>query len=144
MATLESQVQISAPPERVFEYVADIEKHAEWSHCIEIQKTSEGAAGVGTTYLSKGKNFGITAKEAVEVVSHEPNDRFAWESTGAFGWKFNWSFELRPENGGTLLSERYDPPGGLVGGLINTLAAGSTRKAMQEGLNRIKERLEAG
>ncbi len=144
MATLESQIQISAPPEQVFGYVADMEKHPEWSHCMEITKRSEGPVGTGTTYHSKGKNFGMTANEKVEVTTHEPNDRFAWETTGAFGWKFNWSFELQAQDGGTLLTERLDPPKGLVMGLINTLAAGSNRKAMQEGLDRIKETLEGG
>jgi uncharacterized membrane protein len=143
MATMESEIQISAPPEEVFAYLADLDKHPEWSHCMEIQKTSEGPVGVGTTYQSKGKNFGLTATENIEVVKQQPNERFAWRSTGAFGWKFGWSFELRPQDGGTLLIERYEPPTGVVGSLINTLAAGSTRKAMQEGLARIKEKLEA-
>jgi uncharacterized membrane protein len=144
MATLESQIQIGASPEQVFAFIADLEKHPQWSHCMEIAKTSEGPVGAGTTYQSKGKNFGMTSNEKVEVTAHEPNDRFAWESTGAFGWKFNWAFELQPQEGGTLLTERFEPPKGLAGGLINTLAAGSTRKAMQQGLDRIKETLEAG
>ena len=144
MATFEFQTQINALPEEVFAYVSDLEKHPEWSHCDEISKTSEGPAGVGATYASKGKNFGVTAKEKVEVKEFSPNQRFAWQSTGAMGLKFGWSFELRPEGGGTLLIERFDPPGGLVGSLVSTIAGGTTRKAMQEGLGRVKERLESG
>ena len=142
MATMEFQTQISAPPEVVFAYLADMEKHPEWSHCMEIKKTSEGQVGVGASYRSKGKNFGITANETVEVTEHQPNERFGWRTTGAMGMKFGWSFELSPQEGGTLLIERFEPPSGLVGSLINLASGSSTRKAMQEGLANIKEKLE--
>ncbi len=144
MGTLESEVQISAPPEEVFAYLSDLEKHPEWSHSMEIKRTSEGPIGVGSTYASKGKNFGITANDTVEVTEHQPNERFAWRTAGAMGMKFGWSFEMRPQGAGTLVIERFEPPGGLVAGIIGKLAEAPTRKAMQEGLGRIKERLEAG
>ena len=142
MATIQSQVQISASPEEVFVYLSDLEKHPEWSHSMEVKKTSEGQVGVGASYKSKGKNFGITASETVEVTEHRPNERFGWRTTGAMGMKFGWSFEMSPQEGGTLLIERFEPPGGLVGSLINLATGSSTRKAMQEGLGRIKVRLE--
>ncbi len=142
MATIESQVQISAPPEAVFAYLSDLEKHPEWSHTMEIKRTSEGPIGVGSAYASKGKNFGMTANETVEVTEHQPNERFAWRTAGAMGMKFGWSFEMRPQGGGTLLIERFEPPSGLVGSLINTFTGSSTRKAMEEGLANIKESLE--
>lgn len=142
MATMESQVQISASPEEVFAYLSDLEKHPEWSHSLEVKKTSEGQVGVGASYRSKGKNFGITASETVEVTEHRPNERFAWRTTGAMGMKFGWSFKLTPREGGTLLIERFEPPSGLMAGLIGKLTESPTRKAMQEGLGRIKVRLE--
>ena len=142
MATIEFQTQINAAPEEVFAYLSDLEKHPEWSHCMEIEKTSEGPVGVGSSYRSRGKNFGITANETVEVTEHQPNERFGWRTTGAMGMKFGWSFELSPQEGGTLLIERFEPPSGLMGSFISLTAGSSTRKAMEEGLGRIKEKLE--
>ncbi len=142
MATMEFQVQISASPEEVFAYLSDLEKHPEWSHSMEVKKTSEGEVGIGASYRSKGKNFGITANETVEVTEHRPSERFGWRTTGAMGMKFGWSFELSPQEGGTLLIERFEPPSGLVGSIIGMATGSSTRKAMQEGLGRIKEKLE--
>ena len=84
MATIEFQTQINAAPEEVFAYLSDLEKHPEWSHCMEIEKTSEGQVGVGASYRSKGKNFGITANETVEVTEHQPNERFAWRVKNVF------------------------------------------------------------
>ena len=142
MATMEFQTQISASPEEVFSYLADLEKHPEWSHCMEVKKTSEGPVGVGASYRSKGKNFGITANDTVEVTEHRPNERFGWQTAGAMGMKFGWSFEMQPREGGTLLIERFEPPSGLMGSLIGLTAGRSTRKAMQQGLANIKEKLE--
>ncbi len=142
MAMLEFQTQINAAPEEVFAYLSDLEKHPEWSHCMEIRKTSEGPVGVGTTYQSKGKNFGITANETVEVTEYRPSERFAWRTTGAMGMKFGWSFELSPQGGGTLLTERFEPPSGLLAGVIGLASGPATRKAMEEGLANIKEKLE--
>ncbi len=142
MGTLESEVRISASPEEVFAYLSDLEKHPEWSHTMEIKRTSEGPIGVGSTYASKGKNFGMTANDTVEVTEHQPNERFAWRTTGAVGMKFGWSFEMRPQEGRTLLTERFEPPAGVIGSLISTFTGSSTRKAMEEGLANIKEKLE--
>ena len=50
MAILEFQTQIGAPPEAVFSYVSDLEKHVDWSGGQAIRKTSEGPIAVGSTY----------------------------------------------------------------------------------------------
>ena len=142
MATMEFQVEVNVPPEVVFAYLSDLEKHPEWSHTMEIKRTSEGPVGVGSTYASKGKNFGMTANDTVEVTEHRPNERFAWRTAGAMGMKFGWSFEMRSQEGRTLLTERFEPPAGVIGSLISTFTGSSTRKAMEEGLANIKEKLE--
>jgi uncharacterized protein YndB with AHSA1/START domain len=141
---MEFQTQINAPPGAVFAYLSDLEKHTEWSHCSVIRKTSDGPVGVGATYASEGKNFGMTAKETVEVTEYEPNARFGWLTTGAMGMKFGWSFEIQPKEGGTLLIERFEPPSGLLAGVVGLVAGPTTRKAVPDGLARIKEKLEAG
>jgi uncharacterized membrane protein len=145
VASMEFEVEIGAPPEKVFGYVSDLEKHVEWAHCQEIKKTSEGPIAVGSTYDSTGKNLGMTARETVEVTEYRPSERFAWRTSGAMGMQFNWSFDLQPRDGGTLLVERLDPPGGLMAAILGKLFADrTTRRVVPEGLAKIKERLEAG
>jgi uncharacterized membrane protein len=142
---MEFETEIDAPPEKVFGYVSDLEKHVEWAHCQEITKTSEGPIAVGSTYRSRGKNLGMTANEEVEVTEYKPNERFAWRSSGAMGMQFNWAFELRPRDRGTLLIERFDPPGGVLPTIVGKLFADrTTRKVVPEGLAKIKETLEGG
>lgn len=143
MATMEFQTQINAPPEKVFAYVSDLEKHPEWSHVEEVTRASDGPVAVGSAYESKGHNLGMAAKDKVEVTAYQPNERFAWRSHGGMGMQFDWSFEVRPQGGGSLLIERLDPPGGVMGTIIGKLfAERTTRKVVPEGLARIKEKLE--
>ena len=145
METMEFETQINAPPEKVFAYVSDLEKHTEWSHCNEIKKTSEGPVAVGSTYESHGQGpLGSTTNDKVEVTHYQPNQRFGWRSDGSLGMQFLWSFQLQPQDGGTLLIERLDPPGGLLPTIIGKLfAERETRKVVPEGLAKIKEKLEA-
>ncbi len=58
MATIEFQTQINAAPEVVFAYLSDLEKHPEWSHCMEIEKTSEGQVGVGAATGRRARTSG--------------------------------------------------------------------------------------
>ena len=142
MPTIPFQTQINAPPEKVFAYVADLQKHPEWSHIEELKKTSDGAVGVGSTYESRGKNLGMTTTDKIEVTEYQSNQRIGWRSRGGFGMQFNWSFEVQPQGDGTLLIERFEPPSGAIANLIGRFAQKSTVTAIQEGLARIKEKLE--
>ncbi len=146
MQVIEFQTQLSVPPEKVFSYVSDLEKHTEWSHIEEITKTSDGPVGVGTTYECRGHGpMGMTTNDKVEVMRYQPSDRFAWRSHGGMGMQFDWSFELKPQEGGTLLIERLQPPGGLLATIIGALFADrQTRRVVPEGLAKIKEKLELG
>ena len=143
---IEYQTQISAPPEKVFAYIADFEKHPEWSHIKEVKQTSEGAVAAGATYQSHGDGgMGMKTNDPVEVTDFQPNERLAWRSLGGLGMPFNWSFELQPKGGGTLLIQRLDtPPGFLANAMLKLFAGKQTRRVMPENLAKLKERVEAG
>ena len=143
MPVMEFQSQIDAPPDKVFAYVSDLEKHSEFSHCQEIKKTSEGPVGVGSTYQSRGKDMGMTTNDKVEVTEYKPDQGFAWRSTGAMGMQFDWSFELKPQDGGTLLIERFQPPGGVLPTVLGKLFGDrAVRKQVPESLRKVKAKLE--
>lgn len=143
MPVMEFQTEINAPREKVFAYVSDLEKHSEFSHCVEIRKTSDGPVGVGTTYASVGKDMGRTVREKVEVTEFKPNERFAWRTDGDMGMKFDWSFELKPQDGGTVLIERLDPPKGVLAAILGALFANRlVRKQVTESLAKVKAKLE--
>jgi len=144
MAVLEFQTQIDAPPQEVFAYISDLEKHVDWSGGQVITKTSEGPVGAGSTYVTQEEGpFGMTLKEKVEVIHYQASERFAWRSYGPMGTWFDWSFELRPQNGGTILVERLDRSKGLFAAvMLKLMIQRQMRKAMPQGLARIKEKFE--
>ncbi|MEO8476921.1 MAG: SRPBCC family protein, partial [Actinomycetota bacterium] len=59
MKRFEERVTIGAPVDRVFDYVADMTTHADWSgNDLEVTKSSEGPVAVGTVYDTTAKQFG--------------------------------------------------------------------------------------
>jgi hypothetical protein len=144
MAILEFQTQIDALPGRIFAYISDLEKHVEWSGGQVITKTSEGPLAAGSTYETQEEGpFGMILKENVDVLQYHPSERFAWRSYGPMGTWFDWSCELRPQNGGTILVERLDRSKGLLATvMLKLIIQRQMRKAMPEGLTKIKEQLQ--
>ena len=105
---------ISAPPERIFEYLVDPAKHCE----IDGSGTVQGVKGQ-CQRLELGSKFGMSMKLGVPysmvstVVELEPNRRIAWRTTGptAVGAHVGgrvWRYELEPVEGGTLVRESWD------------------------------------
>ena len=145
MQPMEFQTQVNAPPEKVFEYVSDLEKHTQWTHCQQITKTTDGPVGVGATYDSRGKDMGMSTHDKLEVVEFEPNKRLAWRASAMMGMRFVWSFELRPRDGGTLLIERVETPKGALASVMMALGGKrAARKQIPEGLAKIKAKMEGG
>lgn len=144
MTILEFRTEIGAPPEDVFAYVSDLEKHVDWSGGQEIKKISEGPLAIGSTYETKEEGpFGMTFKEKVEVIEHQPNERFGWRSYGPFGSWYDWSFEVLGNDGGALLVERLDGSHGLPAALaLKLFVRHQMQASMPQGLSKIKERLE--
>ena len=103
------QVTINAPAEKVFGYVADISKHGEWgnpSQKLQVEKTSAGPVGQGSTFKSTGKQFG-TQNDTVTITEYVPNQRVSYESQGKAG-HIRHSFEVKTADGGVQLTKSFD------------------------------------
>ena len=158
MAVIRKRIFIQAPVERVFEYLADVEKHVEWSGTLSfglerITKVTEGPLEVGSKFRSVGKlSHRAGVEDSSTVTELEPNQRLAWEtvSDGAGQQNtFRWAYTLQPRGDATtltytLLERRFDPkppqmwfPPTLW--LIDRKVFG---REMESGLSRIREALE--
>jgi uncharacterized protein YndB with AHSA1/START domain len=107
---------IPAPPEKIFELLADPRAHP----TIDLSGTVRHAAMGGPARLSLGANFGMSMKLGVpyktnnEVIEFEDNRRIAWQTTMGlpgfpklFGGRV-WRYELEPVDGGTRVRETWD------------------------------------
>jgi uncharacterized protein YndB with AHSA1/START domain len=106
--TYRNQIHVEAQPERVFAIVGDLRGSVEWAgsgHIRSIEKKSDGPIGVGTRYRSSEK-ITMSYRADTEITAYRPNELIQWISKPA-GERVpyhRWSFELTPQDGGTLLT----------------------------------------
>ncbi len=73
-------IEVSRPPEEVFDFLADIRNEAAWNpRIVRIDKMSEGSIGAGTTFHGLYKGIGPLHTELVEF---ERPHRLSFRSRG--------------------------------------------------------------
>ena len=94
MARIEQSTTVSAPPEKAFDYLADIARHTEWgSHIASAEKASDAPIAAGSTFTTVGKLFGIHRAE-VKIAELVPNQKIVYESQDDSG---HFRHEFTPE-----------------------------------------------
>jgi carbon monoxide dehydrogenase subunit G len=96
--------------EEAFDFLVDFRNEPQWEpNCKEVEKTSDGPIGRGTTFRAKMKGMGQVESEIVEF---ERPVRFATRDT-ARGMNASSEFAFEPSNGGTQVSGklRMEPRG---------------------------------
>jgi len=139
---------IPAPPEAIFDLLADPERH----HDIDGSGTVRGAKQ-GSQRLALGSTFGMSMKMGIPyamvstVIEFEDNRCIAWQTRGrtAVGRLFGgriWRYQLEPVDGGTRVRESWDVTHeSAVTKPLVRMAAKETGKNMTATLERIEELL---
>ena len=140
----ESAIDIAAPPQRVYEYLADFPRHPEWSTGVkELVPVGKGPVAVGTE-LKAVEEVPARFTSHTRITALEPPQRIAWESWDGRTAKVKWAFELSSQNGRTHLVQRARvEPTSLMGRIL--LAAMRKRQIPKENaqsLAQIKANLE--
>lgn len=143
----EQEITINAPAEKVFNYVADISKHGEWgnpSQKLQVEKTSAGPVGQGSTFKSVGQQFG-RQDDTVTITEYVPNQRVVYESQGKAG-HIRHAFEITPSGSGVQVTKRFDvvKPGFPFVIFLPLAKAFTLPGALKSDLQRIKEKVEGG
>ncbi len=140
----ETSIDIAAPVETVYEYLADFPRHSEWSTSVgELVPVSNGPIAVGMEFeATEEVPARFTSYTRITVL--EPGRRIAWESWDGRMMKVKWEFELSPQNGSTHLVQRARfEPTSLVGRiLLATIRKRQIPKENAQSLMRIKANLE--
>jgi uncharacterized protein YndB with AHSA1/START domain len=80
---IRTAVAISAPIERVWDVLADVERQPEWMHDLKsVRLESPGPVAVGTRGTGRVRVFGIAVEDPVEVTAFEPPTHFAIRHEG--------------------------------------------------------------
>jgi uncharacterized protein YndB with AHSA1/START domain len=151
----ECRIHIDAPVEQVFAIVGDLGGTSRWAgsgHIRSIEKTTDGPIGVGTRYRSSEK-ITMSYRADTEIVAYRPNELIQWISKPA-GERVpyhRWSFELKPDDGGTLLVHevRAARASGVMGwvqrlGFLFTRPQSSVPPGMDRTLANVKALAEQG
>ncbi|MFD8717118.1 SRPBCC family protein [Streptomyces sp. NPDC059629] len=106
--TIEVRTWIDAPPERVWALVSDIELMPDMSEELRSVAWLDGASGpaVGARFVGRSEHeaFG-TWETTSHVIECEPGSVLAWAVQDPAAPSAVWRFRLRPEDGGTELSQ---------------------------------------
>lgn len=106
--TVEVSTMIEAPPERVWQIVADIALMPTMSDELQriewLDGATEPAVGVRFVGHSKHPDFGEWATTS-HVVEYEPGQMLAWAVEDPENPSAIWRFRLTPNGNGTALSQ---------------------------------------
>ncbi|MFR9750669.1 SRPBCC family protein [Nocardia sp. 004] len=145
---LEAAIDISAPPEQVWEVVSDLKRMPEFSpQCVRMLALGSIKAGTWIFNLNRdGRKYWPTT---ARIVRYEPNQAFAFRVNEN---RTVWSYTLEQTDTGTRLIERRDVPNGTTWfsrTAIDTVLGGELPfedalvRGMNQTLDKIKLAVEA-
>lgn len=103
----EVSIDVDAPAEDVYRYLADFPTHREWSSArmSGLRQLTPGPVGVGSEFEASET---VPAKVVTysRITALEPNRRIAWHSWFGKLMAADWEFELSEHDGVTRLVQR--------------------------------------
>ena len=99
---ISAEVQIAAPPERVWAVLTDLSSYRQW-HPVFVSVNGELAAGSKLTITTTHPTTGRTMNAKVTVQTVEPGTELRWGSKMAGLPISDRRFLLSPSSAGTLL-----------------------------------------
>jgi uncharacterized protein YndB with AHSA1/START domain len=131
------EIDIAAPPEKVFALEADIAHWPDWQPDVALVKV-EGNIAVGTVFRWKGGGLNIVST----IQEYEPPHRIGWTGD-AFGTRavHHWMFE--PQDGGTHVRVEESLSGWLPR-ILKVFMPDFLSKGMEASLQVLKKKAEQG
>ena len=141
-----TQVLVKAPLQKVFDYVADLTKHPEWSGGeLHIDAVGSGPIAVGKEYLSKGEvAIQKNRPNQLQVTVYEPPRKFGFVAKDPDFGEVDHVFTFTEQSGGVMVTR-------TVTLNLNPFVAFGFRfliyplvgnPAMQKAMNALKTKLE--
>ncbi len=140
------KMQINAPPEVVFDKLADMPNHGSWANKsahLKVSEVSGGEPHLGSKYRSEAHFFKKPATADLEITAFDRPRKFAYSvehhQEGKKDVHLTHTFSLAPQGGGTLLTRTTDGVGNPVLGVVFYPAIKSDGKTS---LTNLKNQLE--
>jgi len=103
-------VHIDAPPDRVYDLVSDVTKMGDWSPECHRCHWVGGATGpeVGARFRAWNRRSLLRWSNKPTVVAANRGHEFAFSRRSPGAGEVVWRYRLRPDGGGTRLTESYE------------------------------------
>lgn len=137
-------LDISAPPEKVFAYLADFTHHAEWSTNVKKIVLVRGETGrVGAEYEAM-EDIPRPMTTFARITELRAPNLIAWESTDKRVFRTNWRVEIEPRGDGSRLTQRvtFHPLSFMANIILYVFRVPRVRSENLASLGRIKKILE--
>jgi uncharacterized protein YndB with AHSA1/START domain len=106
--TAQAQTWVDASPQRVWELVSDVELMPRLSDELQSVHWLDGTegAGLGARFVGHSKHEALGEWSTTsEIIEYAVPEVFAWAVADRANPTAIWRFTLRPQDGGTLLSQ---------------------------------------
>lgn len=142
---VEAEIDIAAPPEKVYDLIADPDRLGEWvtiHQYLDGEPPGELVKGAGMVQCLRlaGRNF----KVRWTVVESDRPGLLAWEGRGPLRSKARVINTLTPTDTGTHFSyvNEYSLPGGPLGNMAGPVVRRVTTGEMDKSLQKLKALLK--
>jgi uncharacterized membrane protein len=139
-------IEIDRPPEDVFAYLDQLERHGEWQAEIVSSKVeTDGPVAVGTRVREFRKIGGREQDTSYEVTEHDPPHKTSFRGVvGPVRPLGTVTVEPIGDGSKARVSIEFDLVGHGFGKLIAPLARMQARKSIVNSQQQLKAKLEAG
>jgi uncharacterized membrane protein len=141
-----NSVEIARPPQDVFAYLDQFERHGEWQELLEDSRLeTEGPPRVGSRVVQTRKTPMGRQKAAFELTEHDPPSRAAWRGVDGIV-RPSGSLTVEPTGDGSRsrVTLQLDLQGHGLGKIVAPLARRQAAKEVPKAQAKLKERLESG
>ena len=143
MAKLEKTITVTAPVDKVFEYVSLPTNMPEiWPSLVEIKDLEPVPSG-GYSWAYAYKMAGMRFEGTGQHIEHIPNQRTVSKGRGGIESTLTWTFQ--PDDGGTKVTfeAEYTVPVPLLGKLAEALIVRQNEGEAELLMANLKARMEA-
>jgi hypothetical protein len=142
--TFELSLDITAPPARVFNFVADFTTMPRWYSAVQRVERVEGVGGLGTRYAVHRNLPGGPTLNDVAITSYSDGAEVTFTSLSG-PTPFVYRYLVQPAREATRLTLQGSISGAGLSGpaaLLGPLAEGLFKRGMRDNLGALKNQLE--